>query len=370
MSGKIPKLTVSLQELDEVLERIKVLTSEDDYQIVHALVSSYRYLSEAYHASRQSITKLLRMVFGPKTEKCAPDRPSGDEPSRQEASSSKKKKGHGRNGADKYPGADRVSVSHESLKAGDHCPGCRRGKLYCMNSPAELVSLYSSAPVDATVHELERLRCSGCQQVFTAQPPPEAGTRKYDESAAVMMALLKYGSGFPAYRLAALQRNLGIPLPESTQWDVVSSLAQELAPIWNSLLSLAANAQVLHTDDTNAQILQRTRELQAIPQEERKRSRTGTFTTAVMAQAAEGRIALYFTGAQHAGENLRELLDRRDAGNSPPVQMSDALSRNIPADYQVILCNCLTHGSSKTSSPHRCSSRTLDAMELPEGPHG
>ncbi len=212
-----------------------------------------------------------------------------------------------------------------------------------MSRPSELVSLYSSAPIDATVHELERLRCSGCQQVFTAQAPPEAGSRKYDESAAVMMALLKYGSGFPAYRLAALQRNLGIPLPESTQWDVVSSLAQELDPIGNSLLSQAANAQVLYTDDTKAQILQRTRELQAIPQEERKRSRTGTFTTAVMAQSAAGRIALYFTGSQHAGENLRGLLEHRDAGNSPPVQMSDALSRNIPADYQVILCNCLTH---------------------------
>lgn len=352
MSRNIPIHAVSLQKLDEVLERIKALTSEDDYQIVHTLVTSYRYLFEAYHASRQSITKLLRMVFGQKTEKYIPKPSSGSEDqgageaSQQDGTgtaSSKRKKGHGRNGADKYPGAHRVSVSHEKLKAGEPCPECPRGKLYPLNRPAVLLSLYSRAPVDATVYELEQLRCNGCQQVFTAQAPPEAGSRKYAQSAAVMMALLKYGSGMPFFRLAALQRSLGIPLPESTQWDVVSGLAQELKPIWKSLLSQAANAPVLHNDDTTAQILQRTRELQTLSQEDRKRGRTGTFTTAVMAQTAEGRIALYFTGARHAGENLNLLFGHRDPGRPPPVQMCDALSRNIPADYQVILCNCLTH---------------------------
>jgi hypothetical protein len=33
--------------------------------------------------------------------------------------------------------------------------------------------------------------------VFTATPPAEAGDKKYDETAASMMALLKYGSGVP-----------------------------------------------------------------------------------------------------------------------------------------------------------------------------
>ena len=37
--------------------------------------------------------------------------------------------------------------------------------------------------------------------------------KKYDETAASMIALLRYGSGFPWYRLEGLQENLGIPLP-------------------------------------------------------------------------------------------------------------------------------------------------------------
>ena len=51
--------------------------------------------------------------------------------------------------------------------------------------------------------------------------PAEAGEEKYDESAAAMIAQLRYGSGVPFYRLERLERNLGIPLPAATQWEVI-----------------------------------------------------------------------------------------------------------------------------------------------------
>jgi hypothetical protein len=36
---------------------------------------------------------------------------------------------------------------------------------------------------------------------------------KYDETAAAMIAQLKYGSGIPFYRMESLEDQLGIPLP-------------------------------------------------------------------------------------------------------------------------------------------------------------
>jgi hypothetical protein len=45
----------------------------------------------------------------------------------------------------------------------------------------------------ATVYSLERLRCGACGQVFTAQEPEGVGPEKYDETAAAMIAQLKYG---------------------------------------------------------------------------------------------------------------------------------------------------------------------------------
>ncbi|MFC1851371.1 hypothetical protein ACFL27_14330 [candidate division CSSED10-310 bacterium] len=49
----------------------------------------------------------------------------------------------------------------------------------------------------------------------------EKKKEKYSSSARALIALLKYGSGFPFYRLAMLQKDLGIPLPPSTQRDVM-----------------------------------------------------------------------------------------------------------------------------------------------------
>lgn len=51
------------------------------------------------------------------------------------------------------------------------------------------------------------------------------GETKYDESAAGMIALLKYGCGLPFHRIQRLEQALAIPLPATTQWDVVQPAA-------------------------------------------------------------------------------------------------------------------------------------------------
>ena len=55
------------------------------------------------------------------------------------------------------------------------------------------------------------------------------------------------------------------------------------------------------------------------------------------------RIALYFTGPNHAGDNLAQVLEQRASGLSPPIQMCDALSRNLPPGFVTLLANCLAH---------------------------
>jgi hypothetical protein len=51
-----------------------------------------------------------------------------------------------------------------------------------------------------------------------------------------MIALLKYGSGLPFNRLEGLQGSLGIPLPSSTQWDIVSGTAKVIEPVYEQLI--------------------------------------------------------------------------------------------------------------------------------------
>jgi len=53
---------------------------------------------------------------------------------------------------------------------------------------------------------------------------------------------------------------------------------------------------------------------------------------------------LFFSGRKHAGENLEDVLVQRAEELAPPIQMCDALSRNLPAELETIVANCLAHG--------------------------
>ena len=49
--------------------------------------------------------------------------------------------------------------------------------MYRQKEAATLIRFVGHAPVEATVFEMERLRCNACQQVFTADEPETAGLR-------------------------------------------------------------------------------------------------------------------------------------------------------------------------------------------------
>jgi hypothetical protein len=190
--------------------------------------------------------------------------------------------------------------------------------------------------------------------VYTAPEPEGVGPEKYDETAAAMIAQLKYGSGTPFYRLEQLQGQLGIPLPAATQWEVVEEAAELLKPARDELIRQGAQGEVIHNDDTSMRVLRLARE----PSDER----TGVFTSGIVSTAQGWKIALYFTGPKHAGENLAEVLKQRAKTASPAIQMCDALSRNVPKlpeGVEILLANCLAHGRRQfvevaTNFPDEC----------------
>src|SRR5947208_10424570 len=71
--------------------------------------------------------------------------------------------------------------------------------------------------------------------------------------------------------------------------------------------------------------------------------RRGLYTSGVVALRDGHRVALFFSGRRHAGENLAQVLKHRAAELPPPIQMCDALSRNLPGALQTSLANCLAH---------------------------
>jgi len=366
---KAPEIvTVDSTQLDEVLRRVDESLDEKDSALIRAVFESYAYVTDLVEDKNTSIQRLRKLFFGARTEKTkavvgrevekptSPSQSGAARPSELTAGDTDPEAangagnepavpGHGRNGADAYRAAERVDVTHPSLSAGDACPACGQGTVY-EKAPGVVVRITGQPPLAATIYSLQKLRCHLCGQVFTADAPDG---KKYDARAASMIALLKYGSGLPFNRLEGLQGSLDTPLPASTQWEIVQSVAGTLAPAFAELIRQAAQGDVVHTDDTTVKILelmgQRRSETLASAKEEANGAdeRTGLFTSGVVALRDGQRVALFFSGHRHAGENLTQVLKLRASELPAPIQMCDALSRNLPRELQTILAHCLAH---------------------------
>jgi len=339
MPDKPRRIDLSPEDLKALLERIKPVVSDQDYEAIKAMAETIEALNQVKDQKAASIKRLLKLLFGQKSEKKNKVIPNSKE---KDSDPPKKiRKGHGRNGASAYTGAKKVVVSHESLKHGDPCPECINGKVYRCKIPQTVVRIVGSPPLQGTVYEMEKLRCNLCGVIFTATPPEDLGTRKYDETAAVTIALLKYANGLPFYRLEQFQASLGIPAPASTQWELAQALGLLAKPAYMEMLRQAAQGRLFHIDDTKSKILS------LIKLGETDSGRKGIFTTGILSKMEDRTVVLYFTGRNHAGENLKELLESRIHGLSPPLLMCDALSRNTSEELKIILSNCLTHGRRK-----------------------
>jgi transposase len=397
-------IELDMDTVEEILRRVEAKELRaDDYETIKTLAQSYVHLTELLKDKNTSLGRLRKMLFGAKTEKTAallgssqpadirlpPDddaHPESPPATNAEANvegnggndSATPGNGHGRNGADAYTGAEKIEVPLASLQAGDPCPKCEKGTVY-NSRPGVLVRLVGRSPIEAKIYELQKLRCNLCGVVFTAQSPDGVGEEKYDATAGSMIALLKYGTGMPFNRAENLQASLGIPLPASTQWDIVEAQAERAEPAFEELGRQAAQGDVLHNDDTTVKILelmeQRARQ-EALtedctegPAKKKAAERVGMFTTGIVATHDDHKIALFFSGRQYAGENLEDVLTQRAADLPSPIQMCDALSRNLPGKLKTIVGNCLAHGRRQfvdvvKQFPDECR-HVLEALSVP-----
>jgi transposase len=338
------RLDISTEELEALLEQARrEPLREEGYEKLRAAIRTLAYVTELLEKQETSLAALRELLCPATSEKTAQvlERAGIDAgENKPEHARKTPAPGHGRNPAAAYKGAHRVPVPHASLKAGDPCPGGCGGKVYPQHDPGVLVRIHGQAPLAAIVYELEKLRCNLCGDMFTAAAPEGVGEKKYDETAASMIALFRYGNGFPWNRLAGLQESLGIPLPVATQCEIVAETAILLQPAFDELVRQAAQGELVHNDDTSMRVL-------SLERGDVSPERTGVFTSGLVWIVQERRIALFFTGARHAGENLAKVLRERSRDLPPPIQMCDALSRNVPKPSEplpTVLANCNAHG--------------------------
>lgn len=332
------RIDISTKQLDELLKRVEAGTLQDgDYEIIKGMAETLSFLSQALDNKNTSIKRLLKLIFGDSTEKTSKVLKRNKAGRKKSGKKKKKPKGHGKNGADAYSGAQKIKVPHETLKPSDPCPGCGKGKVYEI-TPEVVVRVTGEPPLSASVFEMQKLRCNLCGEIYAAQKPDHIGDEKYDAASGAMIALLKYGSGLPFNRLDQLQASLGVPLPSSTQWEIVESVADKIHPVYSELMRQAAQGDVVYNDDTVMKVLELMKQ-----SDEDRHGRKGMYTSGILSTVDDRQMAVFITGGNHAGENLADILQNRSGDLKAPVQMCDALSRNLPKDFKVILANCLAH---------------------------
>ncbi len=63
------------------------------------------------------------------------------------------------------------------------------------------------------------------------------------------------GWRFPYHRLENFQKALGVPVPASTQWDIVYPVFETSVHPYEELVRQAAQGKLFHIDDTGVKIL-------------------------------------------------------------------------------------------------------------------
>lgn len=383
----IPKTNPA--EIEGLIERLKQSNlNPRDLDLVERLLRMVLTLVRVLQQKNASLKRLKRLIFGPSSDKRdatrsgeqdksgnnvadspvdsdpQPGSQTGSETGPSSSDRKAKRRGHGRMPASAYTGAQVVICQHPNLKAGDECPDpyCR-GHLYPVIPPTIFIQLTGQPLVGATRYEQEVLRCSTCQERFTAPLPAGVGPEKYDPTCDVSLAIAKYGAGLPWYRLARLQEVFGVPLPESVQFERCEAVADAALPIFLHLQGLAANGEVIYSDDRRVKILSCLKEDEELEEGETR----ATNTTGVVVEVGGRKIALYTNGRQHTGENLDELLKQRSADLERPIQMSDALAANWSGAAETIEAKCLAHARRKFTEIEPMFARecavVLDAIE-------
>jgi transposase len=148
---KKPKqIDISQEEITEIQNLLEKSLNKETYEKTKVLIELLIYLIEALKGSKASIRKLMKLIFGWKTEKSPQNRDKEKEEVKPKENPPPK--GHGKNGSSAYTGADREVIPHESLKHGDRCPTCSKGKVYGLKEPCPIIRVTGNAPLQATVY--------------------------------------------------------------------------------------------------------------------------------------------------------------------------------------------------------------------------
>lgn len=342
------RIDFTAEQIDALIDRLNNRCLQDeDYPLLAQIIQAMVWLNFSLQEKKLSIRR-LRAIFGIKTEtaekllELAGGKKRGKKGKESPAGQTNgDSQNHGHRPSSDYTQAKTIAVAHETLKKGSICPECLKGKLFNL-SPGTVLHIKGQPCLQVEIYKPERLRCSLCGKIFTADLPHDMGGTRVDCTAKAIVSLLKYRAGLPFYRQGQLQEILGAPISASEIWEMTEDVADALQPIYAVMCEEASNAVLIHNDDTTSRVLSIAQERKTLEGTDEEDPRKGIFTTCILAKLhTDIQIALFYTGRNHAGENLDALLAMREEGTIP-IQQCDG-GHNVAQNHKTQIAYCLSH---------------------------
>ncbi|HYD53174.1 MAG TPA: IS66 family transposase [Gemmatimonadaceae bacterium] len=202
-----------------------------------------------------TVDKLQRHVFGKRSEKMPAVAEAIRDPDRAEAERIAALQTRRENAEKKRQLVTR-RVEHKVPDDQKVCPNCG-GHEFSRIGDGRMTEEYELVPavVERRLHVQERLRCRCGETILTAPGPDRAYDKaRFGPSFMAQVAVSKCADSLPLYRQAKAYRRVGVQVNDSTLGDLFHRTAQIVEPLYERLLKLIAEKEIVLADETTQRV--------------------------------------------------------------------------------------------------------------------
>jgi transposase len=219
------------------------------------LESELGQMREQFAAMQGTLEKLQRHVFGKRSEKMPPVAEAIRDPARaeEERIAALQKR---RENAEKKRQLVTRKIEHNVRDNQKTCPKCG-GHEFTALGTGKMTELYELVParVERQLHVQEKLRCRCGETILTADGPAKVYDKaRFGPTFMAQVAVSKCADSLPLYRQAKAYRRAGVQVDDSTLGDLFHRDAEIVQPLYERLLHLVAEKEIVLADETTQRV--------------------------------------------------------------------------------------------------------------------
>jgi len=244
-----------------------------------------------------TLEKLQRHQFGKRSEKMPPIREAIRDPARAEAERIATLQTRRENAEKKRQLVTR-RIDHNVRDEQKSCPKCG-GHDFTRLGEGKVTEVYELVParIERQLHVQEKLRCSCGETVITADGSAKVFDKtRFGPTFMAQVTVSKCADSLPLYRQAKAYRRAGVQVNDSTLGDLFHRTAEIVEPLYERLLCLVAEKEIVLADET-------TQRVQA-----KQKTRTAWLWSFIARDEAEKELIAYVFSPSRSGETPQRVL--------------------------------------------------------------